>query len=270
MQWRARKYITGECKTLQKGANESALPNIYCVCVTRMSAWPACSNLRRRGGEARRAQGFNSTILLSLLLSLVYARLAGGSEKTEGLKNRSWGEGDVHIYREDGWIVKNAAAQRRVGRDDSIDLTAAGMEKAAFMLLEIGHEAHAARALAAGARLAETTPSCPAAFRSGKSWILTSDTSRSTRRACRTRSRTRTRTERRGLGPNGGSGVTDFFEGVPLMEDAVSKYAAFHDSVTSAHELRDDVQYIIYSPSFHGEGWGNCVMALAAVEALAI
>jgi len=234
-----------------------------------MSAWPALS--KKRGGAERRAQGFNNIILLSLLLSLVYAR-AGGSEKTEGLENRRWGEGDVHIYREDGWIVKNAAAQRRVGRDDSIDLTAAGMEKAAFMLLEIGHEAHAARALAAGARLAETTPSCPAAFRSGKSWVVTSDTSdtSSTRRACCNRTRTRTRTARRGLGPNGASGVNDFFKGVLLMEDAVSKYAAFHDSVTSAHELRDDVQYIIYSPSFHGEGWGNRVMALAAVEALAI
>jgi hypothetical protein len=242
------------------------LQDIYFV--KKMSAWPALLNLRRRGGAARRAQGFNSIILLSLLLSLEYARL-GGSEKTEGLENRSWGEGDVHIYREDGWIVKNAAAQRRAGRDDSIDLTAAGMEKAAFLLLEMGHEAHAARALAAGARLAQTTTSCPAAFRSGKSWVVTSDTS-SSRRACHTRTHTRTRTERRGLGPNGGSGVNDVFEGVLLMEDAISKYAAFHDSVTSAHELRDDVQYIIYSPSFHGEGWSNRVMALAAVEALAI
>lgn len=50
----------------------------------------------------------------------------------------------------------------------------------------------------------------------------------------------------------------------------MASYSAFHDSVTSADHLRDDVRYIVYRPSFHGEGWGNRAMALAAVAAFAM
>ena len=59
------------------------------------------------------------------------------------------GVGDVHTYRDDGWVVKNAPARPD---DDHIDLTAKGMERAAFLLLEMGQDAHAQRALEAGAR----------------------------------------------------------------------------------------------------------------------
>ena len=57
--------------------------------------------------------------------------------------------GDVHTYRDDGWIVKNAPAKQQY---EGVELSAAGMEKAAFMLLEMGHEVHAQRALMAAAR----------------------------------------------------------------------------------------------------------------------
>ena len=57
--------------------------------------------------------------------------------------------GDVHTYRDDGWIVKNAPAKQQY---EGIELSAAGMEKAAFVLLEMGHEVHAQRALMAAAR----------------------------------------------------------------------------------------------------------------------
>ena len=59
------------------------------------------------------------------------------------------GVGDVHTYRDDGWVVKNAPQRPD---DDRIDLTATGMERAAFLLLEMGQDAHAQRALEAGAR----------------------------------------------------------------------------------------------------------------------
>ena len=62
---------------------------------------------------------------------------------------------DAHTYRQDGWVVKNEPANARRWRSsgqDTVDLTPAGMEQAAFILLEMGHEAHAQRALAAGAR----------------------------------------------------------------------------------------------------------------------
>jgi len=54
------------------------------------------------------------------------------------------------------------------------------------------------------------------------------------------------------------------------MQDAIARYGIFHDSVTSAVDLQGDERYLIYTPSFHGEGWGNRVMALAAVGALAM
>ena len=72
-----------------------------------------------------------------------------------------------HTYRADGWIVKNEPAAERWWRQtsmhrssgsggsrsaDGLDLTPTGMEQAAFILSEMGHEAHAQRALAAGAR----------------------------------------------------------------------------------------------------------------------
>jgi hypothetical protein len=62
----------------------------------------------------------------------------------------------------------------------------------------------------------------------------------------------------------------DFWHGAPSLEHAVTSYCAFHESVTSAGSLQDDVRYLIYTPSFHGEGWGNRVMALVAVAALAV
>ena len=62
----------------------------------------------------------------------------------------------------------------------------------------------------------------------------------------------------------------DFVSGVRSMEEAVANYGTFHDGVTSAAQLHDDVKYIVYTPSFHGEGWGNRVMALSAVAALAM
>ena len=50
----------------------------------------------------------------------------------------------------------------------------------------------------------------------------------------------------------------------------MASYGSFHDAVTSAADLRDDVRYVVYRPSFHGEGWGNRAMALAAVAAFAM
>jgi hypothetical protein len=57
---------------------------------------------------------------------------------------------DVHTYREDGWVVKNVPARR--DRDEGLELSAPGLEKAAFLLLEMGQEAQAQRALMAAAR----------------------------------------------------------------------------------------------------------------------
>lgn len=130
---------------------------------------------------------------------VMYACLAGGGAHTAH-GQAGGAAGDVHTYRDDGWIVKNAAPPR----DDRIDLSAQGMEKAAFLLLEMGHEAHAARALATGARLADTSATCPAAFRGAQTWMVTSDaSSRVRRQSCRTRPPASERV-RRPLGPAAG------------------------------------------------------------------
>lgn len=57
--------------------------------------------------------------------------------------------GDMHTYRDDGWIVKNAPAKHQ---HSGIELSEAGMQTLAFLLLEMGHETHAQRALMAAAR----------------------------------------------------------------------------------------------------------------------
>ena len=72
--------------------------------------------------------------------------------------------------------------------------------------------------------------------------------------------------ENKGRGARG----RDFWRAAPSLERAVASYCAFHESVTSAVHLQDDMRYLIYTPSFHGEGWGNRVMALVAVAALAV
>jgi hypothetical protein len=183
--------------------------------------------------------------------------------------------GDEHTYRADGWVVKNEPSSERWWRQTSIhrlgggaglDLTPAGMEQAAFILLEMGQEALAQRALAAGARLAGPPAACPAAFRTGVQWTLTCDANQPAR-ACRTRSGAAYSRREAWRMADGGR---DFLRLARSMQDAVAQYCAYHDSVTSAGELQEDVRYIIYTPSFHGEGWGNRVMSLGAVAALAM
>ena len=116
-------------------------------------------------------------------------------------------------------------------------------------------------------RLAETSATCPAAFRKGRDWITTSDSARVVH-SCRTQPRPRATAAAHG-GRNEIWG-RDFFRGAHSLQEAVASYGSFHDAVTSAADLRDDVRYVVYRPSFHGEGWGNRAMALAAVAAFAM
>jgi len=112
-------------------------------------------------------------------------------------------------------------------------------------------------------RLAKTSAACPASFRRGSSWVLTKD-SRVRQHSCHTHPV---------LSPGDtipSSKAHDFWREARTMQDAIARYGIFHDSVTSAVDLRGDERYLIYTPSFHGEGWGNRVMALAAVGALAM
>ena len=210
----------------------------------------------RKSGKAGR-----TGVARWLLLACV-CRCLGAATKSDG---------DAHTYHADGRIVRTIRA-----RDDGEtepELSVEGLERAAFQLLEVGAETHAARALAASARLRAAPFTCPAAFRRGRVWHLTWDPSRGRKSVrCRTRPHT---PEWRGHGAYVNGGARDFMTGASSIETAVADYGLFHDAVTSYKStgkirLPEDIKYVVYTPSFHGEGWGNRVMALVALAALAL
>ena len=46
----------------------------------------------------------------------------------------------------------------------------------------------------------------------------------------------------------------DFLRRASSLPEAVEQYCSFHDRVTSVAQLPGDLRYLIYTPSFHGEG----------------
>jgi hypothetical protein len=87
-----------------------------------------------------------SALRLTLVVLLCVCSV-GGIEKQQ---HQGGHAGDVHTYREDGWVVKNARST--LERQQGLEISAAGFERTAFLLLEMGQDALAQRALAASAR----------------------------------------------------------------------------------------------------------------------
>jgi len=85
------------------------------------------------------------------------------------------------------------------------------------------------------ARLARAPAACPAAFRSGVRWTLTSDPTRAPTHACRTRSGAAHARRDAWRVADGGR---NFLQSAHSIQDAAAQYCAFHDSVTSAAYLQ--------------------------------
>jgi len=154
---------------------------------------------------------------------------------------------DAHTYYSDGRVVRNRPRQTQ----EDLQLSSHGLSAAAFRLLEVGQDAAAARAFAASGRLStHASPGCPAAFAAGGVWVASHGGVHGP--VCRRSTR-----------------AVNFFEGAVSMEEAVETYTAFHRA-EMAGGVNPGGRYVMYRPSFHGEGWGNRIMALAAVTAMAM
>ena len=177
------------------------------------------------------------------------------------------GSGDRHIYREDGWIVRDYPAGRS---QQEPDVSVEGFAVAGNHLEEMGRLDLASRARAASARLsAERSGGSAAFWETDQQWVVTfSDTKHS-------------------------STVPDFTSTSTTISEAVAKYASYHASALARRDpdrffavyrywstsraprvrpvlKRCDTESFHDRPSFHGEGWGNRVMALSAVFAMSL
>ena len=175
--------------------------------------------------------------------------LCAASSVGSGISGREEeGSGDAHTYYSDGRVVRNRPRHKQ----EDLQLSSHGLAAAAFKLLEVGQDAAAARAFAASARLSKNaSPGCPAAFAApGGVWVASQGGVH--RPMCRRSTR-----------------AVNFFDGALSMEEAVKTYTAFHRA-EMAGGINPEGRYVMYRPSFHGEGWGNRMMALAAVTALGV
>jgi hypothetical protein len=182
-----------------------------------------------------------SAFCAGIFLAAVGVAGSGGAGADSGV-------GDAHTYHADGRVVRN---QPQLAPEE-LTLSSRGLSAMAFRLLELGQDAQAARAFAAAARLSrDARHGCPAAFAaSDGAWTASHGSARANDCGAR----------RRG---------ENFFAGAASIEDAVQRYAAFHRAEMRAG-LSARGRYVLYRPSFHGEGWGNRMMALVAATALGI
>lgn len=180
------------------------------------------------------------SVSLAFLCLLCAASSAGSGISGEG-------SGDAHTYHADGRVVRNKVAHTH----DDLALTSDRLSAAAFMMLADGLNGEAARTFAASARVTRNaSPGCPAAF-AAPSGVWVASHGGHYRPVCR-------RPRRAG----------NFFDGVSSMGEAVERYTKFHSEEMARGRIKADGRYVMYRPSFHGEGWGNRMMALVAVTAL--
>lgn len=112
----------------------------------------------------------------------------------------------------------------------------------------MGQDSLAARMLMTSARLSAVNSRSAGAYFQDNQWVLTSSSRQGVDRVQ----------------------TTNFFAESSSIEEAVQRYTDFHNRMTAAPSLPSSARFIVYRPSFHGEGWGNRVMALTAVIALAM